>query len=498
MIEQNLFIDGRWVDSRCSETFQVICPSTEEPIGSAVDASAEDVDLAVSAARRAYDEGSWPRMSVNERVTIIEKAAEILERSTNEQGRLVTSEMGQPISTATALAKRAVGTIDYLIGLARESAAPRIDEGPAAVVKEPVGVVAGIAPWNGPTGMAVSKIVSPLLAGCTVVFKPAPETPFDVRYLVEALDEAGLPAGALNLVTGGARTGTAMVSHEGVDKISFTGSTAVGRQIGSIAGGQLKRLQLELGGKSAAIILDDADLGVVTRGLAIGCFFNSGQVCAALTRVLAPRDKYDEVVEALKAGAATWVMGDPFDPTTTLGPLAGERHRERVEGYIASAEADGATVALGGGRGGFDRGWYVEPTVLVGVTNQMKVAREEIFGPVASVIAHDGEDDAVRMANDSDYGLHGAVFTTDPEKALDVSRRIRTGTFSINNFVYNNRAPFGGVKGSGIGRDTGREGFDSYFELKTINLAPGMESFLGLNPVAGVRPRSITNASTGG
>jgi acyl-CoA reductase-like NAD-dependent aldehyde dehydrogenase len=479
MIQQNLFIDGQWVNSRGSERFQVICPSTEQPIGTAVDASAEDVELAVTAARRAFDDGAWPKMSVDERAAIVEKAAGILAGHAEEQGHLVTSEMGQPITTSVGLAKRAAGTIDYLIGLARASQAPRIDEGPSAVVKEPVGVVAGIAPWNGPTGMAVSKIVSPLLAGCTVVFKPAPETPFDVRYLADALDQAGLPAGALNVVTGGAATGTAMVSHPGVDKISFTGSTAVGRQIGAIAGGQLKRLQLELGGKSAAIILDDADLEAVTRGIGLGCFFNSGQVCAALSRVLAPKAMYDQVVQALEAAAANWVLGDPFDPATTLGPLAGERHRDRVESYIASAKADGATVAVGGGRGGFDRGWFVEPTVLTEVTNDMKVAREEVFGPVAAVIAYEGEDEAIRIANDSDYGLHGAVFTADTEKALDVARRIRTGTFSINNFVYNNRAPFGGVKGSGIGRDTGREGFESYFELKTINLTPGMEPLLG-------------------
>jgi aldehyde dehydrogenase (NAD+) len=481
MDRARIFLDGEWVDSTDSAKFAVVCPSTEEILDHAIESTTDDVDRAVAAARRQFDEGKWPGTPAAERAAVIRRAAASVSGQAEEIGRLVTSEMGQPISTSTGMISRVDGIMDFLAGLAERTpvAELRLDGGPSAVVKEPVGVVAGIAPWNAPLNSAVTKIVPALLAGCCVVFKPAPETPFDAGYLADALTAAGLPPGALNIITGGAKPGEFLVGHPGIDKVAFTGSSAVGRRIGSIAGGQLKRLQLELGGKSAAIILDDAEMQAVTSGLSAGCFFNSGQVCSALTRVLAPRGMVGEVVEALRTAASQWVPGDPFDPATTLGPLAGERHRARVESYIRAAVAEGAKVAFGGGRpASLPKGWYIEPTVLTGVTNSMKVAREEIFGPVIVVIPHDGEQDAIRLANDSPYGLHGAVFTRDTERALAVARRIRTGTFSVNNFVYNNRAPFGGVKGSGVGRDTGQEGLESNFELKTINLAPGMERLI--------------------
>ena len=471
----SFFINGRWVEPRGGARIEVVCPSTEEVVGYCSEASEEEVGLAVSAARTAFDEGAWPRTSVAERAAVIERAMSALTEQADEVGRLVTSEMGAPISASTAQAQRVSGTAAFLSEVATSTPAQdlRYAGSPAAVLREPVGVVAAIAPWNGPVGTAVTKILPALLAGCSVVFKPAPETPLDISFLVDALKSEGLPAGVLNVVSGGAATGAAMVRHPEVNKVSFTGSTAAGRQIGEVCGREFKRVQLELGGKSAAIVLEDADLDQVAAGLSLGCFFNSGQVCAALSRVLAPRNLYGEVVEALVGGAKSWVIGDPFDPGTTLGPLVTSRQRERVQGYIDGAVEAGARVVAGGGRpSGLDKGWFVEPTVLADVSNDMQVAREEIFGPVAVVIPYDDRADAIRIANDSEYGLHGAVFTRSPQAAMEVARAVRSGTFSVNNFVYNNRAPFGGVKKSGIGRDSGREGYEAFFELKTLNLDP--------------------------
>lgn len=469
-----LFIGGKWVDPSTDATIDVITPSTEELLGRMVDASAADVNAAVDSARATFDDGSWSSLDIGERAAIVERAADILDGQVDEIARLVTAEMGAPATVATAMVQGGIATMRFLAGIARNTELVEIREterGPSAIMKTPVGVVAAIAPWNGPWAMAIGKVVPALLAGCTVVFKPAPETPFDISFLVDALDSAGLVPGAFNMITGGVEAGRALVGHPSVDKISFTGSTGAGREIAETASRTFKRTQLELGGKSAAIVLDDADLDVLARGLRMGCFFNSGQVCAALSRVLAPRSRYDEVVEAVTSAANGWVLGDPFDASTTLGPLVSQRQRDRVEEYIRVGQEEGARLVRGGGRGEENgTGWFVEPTVLADVDNSMRIAREEIFGPVVVVIPYDDEDDAVAIANDSDYGLHGAVFTQDPKRALSIARRVRTGTFSINNFVYNNRVPFGGVKSSGIGRDSGPEGFESYFELKTVNL----------------------------
>ena len=476
---ESLFIDGKWRSAHGEELIAVVNPYTEAEIGQVAEADGEDVSDAVAAARRAFDDGRWARVAVAERVAIVERAAGLLQPRIDDVAALVTSEMGAPIAVSTGIAQRAIETMRFLCTLAIDTRLEevRLDGGPSAIVREPVGVVAAIAPWNGPFSMAVTKIVTAVLAGCTVVFKPAPETPLDVAFLVDALRDAGLPDGVVNLVTGGALTGRALVASPGVDKVSFTGSTAAGRAIGAVCGQDLKRMQLELGGKSAAIVLDDADPDRVRAGISVGCFFNSGQVCAALSRVLVPRRRYDEILEIVVQAASDWTLGDPFDAATTMGPLVSERQRARVEGYISAGVAEGAALVRGGKRpANLDRGWFVAPTVFANVDNSMRIAREEIFGPVATVIAYDDEEDAIAIANDSDYGLHGAVFTDDLERAKEVAESIRTGTFSVNNFVYNNRAPFGGVKASGVGRDTGREGFESNFELKTINLAPGMES----------------------
>ncbi|GAA4474949.1 aldehyde dehydrogenase [Rhodococcus olei] len=467
------FIDGAWSDDLSSPRIEVVTPSTGAVLGHAADASAEVVASAVDSARRTFDETAWSSLSLVERAAVIERAADLLEPRVDDVAHLLTAQMGAPITVAKGMITGGLGTMRFLAQCAREYSLVDVrdtDRGSAAVVKTPVGVVAAIAPWNGPWGMAIGKIIPALLAGCTVVFKPAPETPFDVGYLADALTEAGLPAGVLNVVTGGPDTGRALVEHPGIDKISFTGSTVAGQRIAETVSTRFVRTQLELGGKSAAIVLDDADMASVTAGIGTGCFFNSGQVCAALSRVLAPRSRYGEVVTAVEKAASSWTPGDPFDPKTTLGPLVSRRQRDRVENYIRLGRETGARLVSGGGRpAGMDSGWYVEPTVFADVDNSMRIAREEIFGPVVVVIPYDDLDDAVSIANDSDFGLHGAVFTRDPQRALDVAQRINAGTFSINNFVYNNRVPFGGVKSSGIGRDSGIEGFEAYFELKTIN-----------------------------
>ncbi len=473
LLSSRNFVNGIWREPQDAEPREVVCPSTEEVLGYCPSASELEVNAAVTAAREAFDAGSWPRTPVEERAALIERATAAFGERADEVGHLMTSEMGAPLGMSVAGIRRSAATGAFFAGIARSMPSFEVrNHGiPAAVLREPVGVVAAIAPWNGPVGMALGKILPALLAGCTVVFKPSPETPFDIAFLVDALTGEGLPPGALNVLSGAASTGAALVAHPAVDKVSFTGSTAAGRQIAEVCGPQFKRMQLELGGKSAAIVLDDADLGQVAAGLAVGCFFNSGQVCAALSRVLAPRAISDDVIEAVARASRQWVVGDPFDPSTTLGPLVSRRQRNTVEKYIQLGVDAGARVVQGGGRPqGLDKGWFIEPTVLADVDNTMRVAREEIFGPVAVVIPYEDDDEAIRIANDSDYGLHGAVFTRDPNRALATARAVRTGTFSINNFVYNNRAPFGGVKNSGIGRDSGREGYESYLELKTVNL----------------------------
>lgn len=478
-VREELMIDGEWRRPNSSARLSVVSPSTDEVIGEAPDADAGDVDAAVRAARRAFGDGVWRGMPVAERAEVLERALSLLEPKLEEVGRLVTSQMGLPTTIAATLIPGALATGRYFLEVARKdslSEVRRTAYGPAAVIKEPVGVVASIAPWNGPFNMAVSKIVPALVAGCCVVYKPAPETPLDAFYIAQALAEAGVPGGVFNLITGGRDTGRALVAHPEVDKVSFTGSTAAGREIGRECGGSFKRLQLELGGKSAAIVLDDADIATTMAGLAMGSFFNTGQVCAAFSRVLVPAGRYEEVVDALVATADSFVVGDPFDAATTMGPLVSRRQQERVLGYIEAGKAEGARVATGGGvPAGLDKGAYVQPTVFTGTDNSMRICREEIFGPVASVLTYDTVEEAVAIANDSDYGLHGGVFTTDPQRAAEVARQVRTGTFSVNSFTYNTEAPFGGVKCSGVGRDTGPEAVQSYYELKTVNLSEAME-----------------------
>lgn len=478
-VRDRLLIDGEWRKSSSNNTISVVSPSTGDVIGEVPDANVDDVNAAVTAARRSFTEGTWRAKSVAERADILERALTLMKPRRDEISALVTSEMGQPSSIMGMLIGSALKTGRYFIDVARKDSLSEVRQtlyGPTAVVKEPVGVVASIAPWNGPFNMAISKIFPALVTGCSVVYKSAPETPLDAFFIAEALVEAGVPAGVFNYITGDRDAGRALVAHPEVDKVSFTGSTAAGREIGRECGGSFKRLQLELGGKSAAIVLDDADIETTMAGLAMGSFFNAGQVCAAYSRILVPDNRFDEVIDALVATAESFVVGDPFDPATTMGPLVSKRQQARVLEYIEIGKSEGAKVATGGGvPEGLEKGAYVQPTVFTDTTNSMRIAREEIFGPVAAVLRYNTVDEAIAISNDSEYGLHGAVFTGDPGRAADVARRVRTGTFSVNSFVYNTEAPFGGVKASGVGRDTGPEAIQSYYELKTVNLSEAME-----------------------
>ncbi|MGV0739788.1 aldehyde dehydrogenase [Mycobacterium syngnathidarum] len=482
MTRTDLLIDGEWRKALSARRIPVVSPSTGQVIGEVADANPADVDAAVQAASRAFDAGSWRSLEIGERARILERALAILEPRLDRIQALVTAEMGLPTSVARVQIPGALATGRYFLEVARSRRSHEIrhtSSGPTAVVEEPVGVVASISPWNGPFNMAVAKVVPALISGCSMVYKPAPETPLDGFLLAEALVEAGVPPGVFNYVTGDRDAGRAMVSHPLVDKVSFTGSTAAGREIGRECGAGFKRMQLELGGKSAAIVLDDADIATTTAALAMGAFFNTGQVCMAFSRVLVPKRRYDEFTAALVGAAEAMTVGDPFDEATTMGPLVSARQQQRVLEYVDIGRSEGATVATGGGvPEGLEGGAYVQPTVLTGTSNSMRVAREEIFGPVASLLSYDSLDEAIAIANDSDYGLHGGVFTTDPHQAVDVARRVRSGTFSINSFTYNIEAPFGGVKNSGVGRDTGPEAIQSYYELKTINMTEDTAALL--------------------
>lgn len=475
-VRHDLFIDGRWRAANSRDSIVVTSPSTEAAFGQVPDADASDIDAAVAAARRAFDQGSWPSLSVAVRAAFIDRALALLEPKLGEIADLVTAQMGLPVSISQKKAPAGLWVGRYFLGLAREDVLCDIREtrwGPAAVLREPVGVVAAITPWNSPFNMAIAKIVPALVSGCTVVFKPAPETPLDVYLLAEAFREAGLPPGVFNLVTGGRETGRALVAHSGINKVSFTGSTAAGREIARTAGANFARLQLELGGKSAAIIAEDADRDTVLRGIVEGTFANTGQLCSAFTRILVPASRHAQWLDVVVGAAESFVVGDPYESTTVMGPLASRTQRDRVLGYIEIGRQEGATVATGGGApANLGTGFYVQPTVFSNANNSMRVSREEIFGPVAVVIPYDTLDHAVAIANDTEYGLHGGVFTEDPQTAARVARSVRAGTFSINAFAHNVQAPFGGVKGSGVGRELGLEGLHAFHELKTVNLTP--------------------------
>lgn len=475
-----LFIGGEWVAPSSDRRFTVVNPATEEVIGHAPEALEADIDAAVAAARTAFDDGPWPTMSPIDRADAMQRLYELFLAKSGDFADLITAEMGSPILFSHLGQVGAAGMVlDYFVNLTRTYAFEEVRAGfmgPALVRKEAVGVCAGIVPWNVPLFITMLKFAPALASGSTMVLKPAPETPLDALVLAQLVEEAGIPAGVFNVVPADREAGEALVRHPGIDKVSFTGSTAAGRKIGAICGEQLKRCTLELGGKSAAVILDDADLATAIPELLSSTMMNNGQACVAQTRILASAKRYDEIVEAITEATRELKVGDPTDMETAVGPLVASRQRDRVEGYLKLGVDEGARITTGGGRPeGFDKGWYVEPTVFADVDNSMRIAQEEIFGPVASIIRYTDEADAIRIANDSDYGLSGTVWTADVDRGLNVARKVRTGTYTVNGFAMEWSAPFGGFKNSGVGRELGPEGLSAYLEAKTINLPAGSE-----------------------
>jgi aldehyde dehydrogenase (NAD+) len=476
MIEKDtLYIGGEWISSTGGSLIEVISPHTEEVIATVPDGTIGDIDVAVASARHTFDHTDWATMPPSERLDIVQRFAELYAARMMDMAQIVTDEMGSPITfSQLAQAPAPWMMLNNFLELGRswtwEESRSGVLGSPVIVRSEPVGVVAAIVPWNVPQFVTMSKLAPALVSGCTMVLKPAPETPLDAYLMAELLEEAGVPAGVVNIVPAGREVGEHLVRHPDVDKVAFTGSTAAGRIIAGICGEQLKRCSLELGGKSAAIILDDADLGATMEGLKFASLMNNGQACVAQTRILASRSNYDEVVDALVATVSEMTVGDPNDPATEIGPLVAQRQQERVEKYIALGQEEGARVALGGnGRpAGMDKGWYVQPTVFTDVSNSMRIAQEEIFGPVLAVIPYDDVDDAVQIANDSPYGLAGSVWTADGDAGMDIARRVRTGTFGVNQYTMDFVAPFGGYKASGLGREFGKEGLEHYLELKSI------------------------------
>ncbi|MFI9238700.1 aldehyde dehydrogenase [Streptomyces sp. NPDC053079] len=485
----HLFIGGRYAAPAAGPgggVIEVVSPHTEAVIGRVPHASRADVDRAVAAARASFESEVWAGLPLAERIEVVTRIKDGLAARYEEIARLVSAQNGSPYSwSVLAQALGAVMVWDSAIAVARDF--PHEERragvlGPLLVRREPVGVVAAVVPWNVPQFVAAAKLAPALLAGCSVVLKPSPETPLDSYLLAEIVTAAGLPEGVLSILPADREVGEYLVGHPGLDKVSFTGSVAAGRRVMEVAARNLTRVTLELGGKSAAIVLPDADLDAAVAGIVPSAWMNNGQACVAQTRVLAPRSHYDELADRLAAAASALVVGDPLDAATQVGPLVARRQRERSLEYIALGQREGAKVLAGGGRpAGRDTGWYVEPTLFGDVANTMRIAREEIFGPVVCLLPYEDEEEAVRIADDSDYGLSGSVWTGDVERGIAVARRVRTGTYCVNTFSLDMFGPFGGYKDSGLGREGGPEGYAEYLEQKTIHLPAGY----GRQPGAG-------------
>ncbi len=467
-----LFVGGHWRKPANPQQLAVVSPHTEEPIGHAQVAGPEDVDAAVAAARQAFDSGPWPRMDPRERMSKIEELATIYAGHIDEMADLITAEMGSPRSFSRLGQAAGAASMMHLT-LAAAGEFPWVERrqgvlGQAHLRRAPVGVVAAIVPWNVPQNLIMPKLIPALIAGCPVIIKPAPETPLDALWLAEMIEQVGLPEGVVSVLPGGPDVGEALVRHPGVDKIAFTGSSAAGRRIAALCGEQLKRVSLELGGKSAAIVLDDADIGKTVAGLKMASLMNNGQACVAQTRILVSESRHDEFVDALAEMMSGLRVGDPADEATDIGPLVAQRQQRRVQDFIGSGRQEGARLVLGGEDSPAERGWYLRPTLFTDATNDMRIAREEIFGPVLTVLRYTDEDDAVRIANDSEYGLAGSVWTADTAHGLEIAANVRTGTYGINMYMLDISSPFGGFKQSGIGREFGPEGLDEYVELQSV------------------------------
>ena len=465
------FIGGDWSPATGGESLAVVNPATEQELGSVPAGSEADIGRAVAAARAAF--AGWSNTPVQERSRLLAATADGLAARTDEVAALISSEMGTPLSFSKVVQVgnpvRVLRSYAELLG----SYAFEEQIGNSLVVKEAIGVVAAITPWNYPLHQVVAKVAAALAAGCTVVLKPSEVAPLSAFVLAELFDEVGLPPGVFNVVTGlGPVVGEALAVHPDVDMISFTGSTAAGKRVMAAAAGTVKKVALELGGKSAFVILDDADLGKAVKVGLANCFINGGQTCTAWTRMLVPAAQHDEIVELARAGAETYTVGAPDDEATRIGPLANANQYKRVLGYIDVAIGAGATLVTGGTDrpDGLTTGFYVRPTVLAGVTPGSTIEQEEVFGPVLAIIPYADEDDAVNIANDTPYGLAGGVFSGDQERAVRVARRMRTGMVDVNGGRFNPLAPFGGYKQSGNGRELGEYGLEEFLEVKSLQL----------------------------
>jgi aldehyde dehydrogenase (NAD+) len=471
----SLFIDGVWTPATSEERIEVVNPTTEEVIASVPSASRYDVDRAVAAAHRALESGPWPKMELDERIAIVRRLRDLLVSHSEEFAQLITAEMGSPITQSRNIqVVNPIRILDAYVDVAESFPFREVrgsEFGRALVVRQPVGVVAAVSPWNVPTSMAVQKSVPALLAGCTVLLKPAPETPLDSRLFADLATEAGVPPGVINVITAEREVSEYLVSHPDVAKVTFTGSTAAGKRIAELCGRDLRRVTLELGGKSAAIVLDDADIAQAVAALRMGSFRNSGQICSLKTRIVVPRSRKQEFLDHFVAMTDSLVVADPTEEATEIGPMVSSRQLRRIEGYIEAGQADGAKLLRGGTRPEeLGRGWFIEPTVFADVDADSTIAQEEIFGPVVAIIDYDTVEEAIAIANNSPYGLGGSVLTTDVERGLRVASRIQTGTVEINGSPAGFTAPMGGVKNSGVGREFGPEGLEPFLETMSIGL----------------------------
>jgi betaine-aldehyde dehydrogenase len=471
LMRDKFFIGGQWVAPSTQESIEVHNAGTGEVMGKVPAGGERDIDAAVAAAHAALD--GWSQTPAVKRAEYLQKVSDGLKARAEELAKTIAQEVGMPIKLAGRI--QAGLPIANFANYARIAKEFKFEErvGNSLVVKDPVGVVGAITPWNYPLHQIALKVAPALAAGCTVVLKPSEIAPFNAFLLAEVVEAAGLPKGVFNLVTGyGPVVGEALVKHPKVDMISFTGSTRAGKRISEVAAQQVKRVALELGGKSASVILEDADLAAAVKGTVNGCFLNSGQTCTALTRMLVPASKYEEAAKLAAEAAKGFTLGDPLAESTRLGPLSSKMQLDRVRGYIKKGIEEGAELVAGGADApeGVPGGYFVKPTVFGKVKNSMAIAQEEIFGPVLSIIPYQDEDEAVRIANDSPYGLAGAVWSKDDARAQSVARRIRAGQIDVNGGAFNMNAPFGGFKQSGHGREAGVYGLEEFVELKSLQL----------------------------
>lgn len=473
--QENLFIGSRWLPAN-GPMIEVRYPGDNRVVGRVRGAQPADVDTAVAAARASFDRGEWRRTPAEERSALLLRATEILDQQLPELARSMTSELGCTLAFATQHhVPSPLRNMRFYAGLAGTyEYDEKVDDGTnwSLVTREPVGVVAAVTPWNAPLGTPVLKVMPALAAGCSVVLKPSPETPITVQRLAYALQEAGLPEGVFSILPGGAAIGQQLVSHPDVDKVTFTGSTAAGRDIMQRCSGRVARVTLELGGKSAAIVLPDADLDMFARKIMPMAMMLSGQACNAQTRVLVPRSIQGEVEDRLTDAFRRLTVGDPFDEATDIGPLISSTQRDRVQSFLDFATSSGARTLVGGDVPTDREGWFVNPTLISDVDNTSRLAQEEIFGPVLSLIPFDDESEAIHLANASIYGLSGSVWTEDAERGLRIAREIRTGMVHLNGHGLAKGSPFGGYKQSGIGREMGVYGFEPYLETKAIAMGP--------------------------